>query len=139
MLAMKLFFILLVKSTVKSIEAFNAEKPRSVFAGNAVRFTLATRFRANLFLLDLITNKGYTLKIGCAKVGVQIEEELRVVDSSSIFGQTKNKVERHEVAELILKYDKEITFDVASEIDLTSHYVLVDQFEISGGGIIIES
>jgi len=152
------------KSTVKSIETFNAEKPQSVSAGNAVGFTLdeqiyirrgdlvcivgekkpqiTTRFKTNLFWLgkeSLVKNKRYMLKIGTAKVGVQVEEILRVIDASSLSGQDKNKVDRHDVAELILKTEKAIAFDLASEIDKTSRFVLVDQYEIAGGGIIVES
>lgn len=152
------------KSTVKSIEAFNAEKPQSVSSGNAVGFTLdeqiyikrgdvacivgekkpevTTRFKTNLFWLgreSLVKNKRYMLKIGTVKVGVQVEEVLRVIDASSLSGQDKEQVDRHDVAELILKTEKAIAFDLASEIDKMSRFVLVDQYEIAGGGIISES
>ncbi len=152
------------KSTVKSIEVFNAEQQQSVTSGNATGFTLdeqiyvrrgdlacivgekkpqvTTRFKTNLFWLgreSLIKNKRYLLKIGATKVGVQVEEILRVIDASSLSGQMKDQVDRHDVAELILKTDKAVAFDLASEIDKLSRFVIVDQFEIAGGGIITES
>lgn len=152
------------KSTLKSIEVFNAEKPRLVSAGNAIGFTLeeqiyirrgelacivgeqkpqvTTRFKTNLFWLGrepLVKDKRYVLKIGTAKVGVQVEEILCIIDASSLAGQDKDQVDRYEVAELILKTEKAIPFDLASQIDKLSRYVIVDNYEIAGGGIINES
>jgi bifunctional enzyme CysN/CysC len=51
----------------------------------------------------------------------------------------KEEVERHDVAEVIFRADKAIAFDLATDIDITSRFVIVDQFEIAGGGIITES
>ena len=45
-------------------------------------------------------------------------------------------VERHEVAKCILKLNNAIAFDLANDIIETSRFVIVDDFEISGGGII---
>lgn len=152
------------KSTVKTIEVFNSKKPQQVTAGNAVGFTLdeqiyvkrgdlacivgekkpqvTTRFKTNLFWLgreSLIKNKKYMLKVGTTKIGVQVEDIIRVIDASSLSGHEKEQVERHDVAELILRTDKAIAFDLAAEIDKLGRFVIVDQFEIAGGGIITES
>lgn len=152
------------KSKVNTIEVFNAEEPKTVSSGNAVGFTLdeqiyikrgdvackvgekkpqvTTRFKTNLFWLgkeSLVKNKRYMLKLGTAKVGVQVEQVLRVIDASSLSGQAKDQVDRHDVAEIILKAEKAVAFDLANEIDKMSRFVLVDQYEIAGGGIITES
>ncbi|WP_246637530.1 adenylyl-sulfate kinase [Crassaminicella profunda] len=152
------------KSTVKSIEVFNAIKPKSVSAGNAVGFTLdeqiyikrgdvacivaqkkpkiSTRFSANIFWLGkepLIINKKYILKIGTSKVIVRLKEIVRVIDASSLSNQNKKQIDRHDVSEIILETEKAIAFDLASEIDKTSRFVLVDEYEIAGGGIITSS
>jgi sulfate adenylyltransferase subunit 1 (EFTu-like GTPase family) len=42
------------------------------------------------------------------------------------------------VAECILETAKPIVFDPISELDQTGRFVIVDQYEISGGGIIVE-
>jgi bifunctional enzyme CysN/CysC len=51
----------------------------------------------------------------------------------------KEKVEKNEVAEVILKTDKPIAFDTVHESAGTSRFVLVDNYEIAGGGIITEA
>lgn len=152
------------KSRVKTIEAFNKENPKTIGAGYATGFTLeeqiyikrgelvtiagepkpkiTTRIKANLFWLGkepMVKDKEYYLKIGTAKVGVRIEEINRVIDASNLENSTKDRIDRHDVAECILKTDRAIAFDLAHEIDKTSRFVIVDNYEISGGGIIQEA
>lgn len=152
------------KSKVKTIEAFNAPVQETADYSSATGFTLeeqiyikrgdlackvgekkprvTTRFKANIFWLgksSLVKNKKYLLKIGTAKVGLEVEEIIRVLDASSLDANVKGEVERHDVAEVIFRADKAIAFDLATDIDITSRFVIVDQFEIAGGGIITES
>jgi bifunctional enzyme CysN/CysC len=47
-------------------------------------------------------------------------------------------VGRYEVAEMYLRARRPVAFDVHSEIVATGRFVIVDGFEISGGGIIVE-
>jgi bifunctional enzyme CysN/CysC len=47
-------------------------------------------------------------------------------------------VGRHEVAELYLRTKRPIAFDAHSEIIATGRFVIVDGFDVSGGGIIVE-
>jgi bifunctional enzyme CysN/CysC len=152
------------KSTVTSIEAFNREKPSSVAAGYATGFTLkeqiyitrgeiavlasqpkpqvTSRIKANLFWLGkepAQTGKNYLLKTGTAKVEMQIEEIIRVIDASNLQADAKGQIERHDVAECIIKLEKTIAFDLAADNIHTSRFVIVDNYEIAGGGIILES
>jgi len=152
------------RSRVHSIEAFNAPSPDSVGAGIATGFTLehqiyikrgelcaradepapkaSTLIRANLFWLGrapLAPGKQYTIKIGTAKVPMRLDKVLRVLDASKLTGSEKQQVERHEVAECILKTDRAIAFDLGCEIAPTSRFVIVDGYEISGGGIVQEA
>ena len=152
------------RSRVHSIEAFNAPSPGSVGAGIATGFTLehqiyikrgelcaradgpapkaSTLIRANLFWLGrapLVPGKQYTIKIGTAKVPMRLDKVLRVLDASKLTGSEKQQVERHEVAECILKTDRAIAFDLGCEIAPTSRFVIVDGYEISGGGIVQEA
>lgn len=84
--------------------------------------------------------KIYYLKIGSDKVKVEVERVKGVINSSNLSStDTKQAVERHEVAEVILKTDKPIAFDIVSERAGTSRFVIVDQYEIAGGGIITEA
>lgn len=151
------------KSTVKSIEVFNAEAGESIGSGYATGFTLneqiyikrgemaaissdakpkvTSRIRVNLFWLGrnpMIKGKEYILKVGTAKVEVKIEEITKVIDASNLNNEVKEQIDRHEVAECILKTDKPIAFDLSHEIAQTSRFVIVDKYEIAGGGIILK-
>ncbi len=78
--------------------------------------------------------------MGSAKVSVKLEEILLVMDSSNL--QTIEKqlsIKKNQVAECILKTEKQIAFDISESISETGRFVLVDDYEIRGGGIIIES
>jgi len=152
------------RSRVRSIEVFNAPNPQSVGAGYATGFTLdhqiyikrgelaaradqpapkaSTLIRANLFWLGrnpLVPGKQYSIKIGAAKIPMRLDKVLRVLDASRLTDSEKQQVERHEVAECILKTDRAIAFDLGCEIAPTSRFVIVDEYEISGGGIVQEA
>jgi bifunctional enzyme CysN/CysC len=153
------------KSRVKSIEAFNRPPATRAEAGYAVGFTLSeqiyitrgevatleteprpqvtTRLRVSLFWLGrdpMVKRKEYLLKLGTARVTARVEEVLRVLDASTL-GTTEQRIaiQRHEVAECILKLDRAIACDLAEDVPATSRFVIVDDFEIRGGGIVREA
>ena len=51
----------------------------------------------------------------------------------------KSQVDKNDVAEVIIKTDSPIAFDLSVDIANTSRFVIVDNYEISGGGIIEEA
>ena len=153
------------RSRVKSIEGFNQAAQTRVEAGQAVGFTLqekiyitrgevatleheprpqaSTRLRVSLFWLGkepMVKRKEYLLKLGTARVTARIEEVLRVMDASTLdTAEQRTTVQRHDVAECILKLDRAIACDLAADIPTTSRFVIVDDFEIRGGGIVREA
>ncbi len=153
------------KGRVKTIEAFNRPILTEAHAGEAVGFTLmeqiyiargemvalsgqpkpevTTRLRVSLFWLGkkpLIKKKDYILKLGTARVVCRVEDVHRVVDASSLStSETHDRIERHEVAECTLKLNRAVAFDTAEELAGTSRFVLVDDYEIRGGGIVREA
>ncbi|PTW00121.1 bifunctional enzyme CysN/CysC [Halanaerobium saccharolyticum] len=153
------------KSTVKTIEGFKEDKQHKVKVGKATGFTLdeqiyitrgelasradeaepkvSARIKANLFWLarqDLVKDKVYHLKLGTTKVKARLEKINRVIDASNLNqDEAKEKIERHDVAEVVFKLDRAMAFDLAGEIEETSRFVVVDDFEIAGGGIISEA
>jgi bifunctional enzyme CysN/CysC len=152
------------KSTITSIEAFHTESLAEMTVGYAAGFTLkeqiyitrgeiaavaeqakpsvASRIKVNLFWLGkeaALKGKPYLLKIGTAKVKAQIEEISRVIDASNLQTNIKERIDRHDVAECILKLEKTIACDRAMENIQTSRFVMVDDYEIAGGGIILET
>ena len=70
---------------------------------------------------------------------MRLERVERVVNASDLSCLMRQYVEKNEVAECILKLDRPIAFDLAGSIEATSRFVIVDEYEIAGGGIITES
>ena len=153
------------KSHIKTIESLSAAKNGAGTAGYAVGFTLqeqiyvprgemavktaesrpsvTSRLKVNLFWLGrepMVEGKEYLLKLGTAKVPVRLEQIHRVMDASDLhLLDLKDRIDRHDVAECNLKLKRAIAFDVAEEIAGTGRFVIVDNYEISGGGIIREA
>lgn len=153
------------KSHIKNIESFHTAPIEEGKPGMAIGFTMkeqiyitrgevmaiageprpktASRIAANVFWLgkrDLVPGKIYYLKIGAEKVRTEVEEIKGVINSSNLASDdAKKAVGRNEVAEVILRTDKPIAFDTVEESAGTSRFVIVDRYEIAGGGIITEA
>jgi bifunctional enzyme CysN/CysC len=152
------------KSRVKSIEAFNRPVQERAEAGWAVGLTLqeqiyitrgematleleqrpqvTTRLRVSLFWLGkdpMVKRKEYLLKLGTSRVTARLEEVLRVMDASTLDSVEGSAIQRHDVAECVLKLDRAIACDLAEDVPATSRFVIVDDFEIRGGGIVREA
>ncbi|KJJ84216.1 bifunctional sulfate adenylyltransferase subunit 1/adenylylsulfate kinase protein [Candidatus Omnitrophus magneticus] len=160
-----IFFPSFKESVIKSIEEFNAPARSDARAGAAVGFTLTTqiyikpgevmaklgekkpetarRFKANIFWVGrapLIKNRTYKLKTGTNKVSVKLAEIKTVLDSSLLTAfQNKTQVDRHDVAECIFETAHPVSFDVVGTIETMARFVIVDNYEISGGGIILSA
>jgi bifunctional enzyme CysN/CysC len=152
------------RSKIRAIETFNGPEPEEVASGNAVGFTLTeqiyvkrgdlvarqgdkppqsgTVLRVNLFWLGrkpLEMGKEYYLKVGTDKVRMQLFDTIRVIDASSLNTDSmKKKIERHDVADCVLTTQRAIAFDIVEDLPQTSRFVIVDDYEIAGGGIIRE-
>jgi bifunctional enzyme CysN/CysC len=153
------------KSHVQSIEAFSRPPQSQVTAGQAAGFTLSEQIfvsrgevvarasephpkvtsliRTNLFWLGkdpLVKNRDYTLKLGTSRVLMRLDQVHRVIDASDLSAQTETQqINRHDVADCTLKLKRAIAFDLAEDIAATSRFVVVDGYEIRGGGIIREA
>jgi bifunctional enzyme CysN/CysC len=153
------------KTRVKTIEGFNRPLQTAAQAGEATGLTLAdqiyvergematrhgetpmrvsTRFRASVVWLGrdpFEKTKEYRLKLGSARVPVQLEDVHHVIDATTLNKvDGRERVERHEVADCTLSTRRPIAFDCADVLGHTSRFVLVDGFQIAGGGVIHES
>ncbi len=152
-------------SKIKSIEEFNAnEEIKQKKAGFSTGFTLkeqiyiqrgdimckvgddlpkvSSLFRANIFWMGknpLVKNKEYKLKLTTKSIPIKIKEIIEVLDASNLSNSKKQKVKMHEVAKCEIECASAIAFDTIGKIQSTSRFVIVDNFDISGGGIITES
>jgi bifunctional enzyme CysN/CysC len=152
------------RARIQSVEGFSAPDQATVAAGRAVGVTVApqiytsrgelaaradepapgvtSRVRVNVFWLGrspLVPRKDYVFKLGTARVPMRVEAIHRVIDASDL-GETGGRagVERHQVAECTFKLHRAIAFDASSDLAGTGRFVIVDDFDIRGGGIIAE-
>lgn len=138
---------------------------QSMTAGQAVGFTLteqiyiqrgeiaarvgepspqtARRLRVSLFWLGktaLLVKKNVILKLGTARRRGHVETILRILDAGSLEERGgKNQVDRYEVAECVLVLDHPLACDPTDRRMDTSRFVLVDEYDIRGGGVILEA
>jgi len=149
------------RTSVKSLEVFNRDIPECLEADMAAGFTvneqiyirrgelavksnepppeISTRFKASIFWLGkepMVPNKVYHVKIGTVKVQAQLDRIVSVLDASSLDTSIKQQINRHDVAECIIRCEKPVAFDLNTN---SGRFVVVDNYEISGGGIITES
>jgi bifunctional enzyme CysN/CysC len=149
-------------STVKTIERWNAPPAQQAEAGESIGFTLTeqifvergavaaletappyelSRFKARLFWLGRApfqNGRAYKLKLATQEVECEIDSIERLIDSSTLetIARAEAFVGRNEVAELHLRTKRPVAFDVHSEIIPTGRFVIVDGFEVAGGGIV---
>jgi len=150
---------------VKTIEKWNAPMPKTVVAGESTGLTMedqtfvergdigchpsqkmlvSDRFSANLFWMgNKHLEKGgkYILKVATQEVECVIESISKVINSSTLEEISKNsrEVAKNEVAELVIHTKKPIAFDSFSEIPETGRFVIVQDHDVRGGGIILKS
>ena len=151
-------------TTIRSIEAFH-EPPRpprrAIAAGWSTGFTLSeeiyvtrgelmshaatppsvsTRLRANVIWLGrkpFVQGRDYKLKLHTVATPVRIHKLLKVIDASEVGGQLdKDHVGRHDVADVILETRSPVAFDLIADSEATGRFVIVDGYDVAGGGII---
>ena len=145
---------------VKSIEAWAAAQPKEASAGQSVGFTLDDQifvergeivshehsppvetdvFRARLFWLGkvpLTQGARYRLKVASAEANVRVQAIERVIDTGDLSSAAATEVKHSAVAEVILQADRMLALDEFATSPLTGRFVLVDGYDIAGGGIV---
>lgn len=158
------FYPSLKKTVVSSVEGFNSSAASLAQAEEATGLTMAqqiyiqrgelmakdgeveplvgSRLRVNMFWMGrkpMVLGKNYKVKLGAQRVSGQLVEVLNVLDASSLTSvTTKQQVDRHDVAEVVIETARPVAFDLATSLEHTSRMVFVDDYEISGGGIALE-
>ncbi|MCC8121286.1 MAG: adenylyl-sulfate kinase [Oscillospiraceae bacterium] len=151
------------KAMVKTLECFRQQPPEYFEAWQSAGITtdpeiyirrgelagkqgemppaVCVRLRANIFWLGkdrMQEGKKYLFRYGSAKIPCKIEKIEYVADASSMAGMMRTYVERNEVARCILALDYPAALDTVRAHPAASRFVLVDDYEISGGGIVME-
>ena len=152
------------RANVRSVEAFNIEPvPTGAEAGQSTGITLdeqifvergeiathqdnlplvSTAFRANLFWLGrraMGKGRKYVLRIATKEIECQVAAIHRIIDTMDLSQQQGSaSVARNQVAELTIRTKSPVAFDLSSSFEATGRFVVVDEFDIAGGGIITE-
>ena len=150
-------------SKIKSIESFNTNPKQSIGAGYSIGFTLTEQIyinrgemmckedesmpsvssliKTNIFWMgkDMMRlDRWYKLKIGSFEIPVKLNKIINVLDASNLSDLHKNSIARHEVAKCVLECKAPIAFDLFANMQATGRFVIVDEYDIAGGGIIYD-
>ncbi len=150
-------------SVVRSIERWNAPVVSAVSAGEPVGITLAdqlfvergavachasnapaltTEFTARVFWLGrtpLATGRRYKLKLVTQETECEIKAIEEVVDASTV--QTipgATSVRTNDAAKVVIHTRRPVAVDLFERIPTTGRLVLVDGFDVAGGGTIVD-
>ncbi|HEX6726392.1 MAG TPA: GTP-binding protein, partial [Nitrospira sp.] len=152
------------RANIRTVEAFNIEpQPTEGQAGQSIGVTLdeqifvergeiaahqehlpsvSTAFRANLFWLGkrpLEKGRKYLLRVATKEVDCEVASIHRIIDTMDLAQQQgSNTVNKNQVAELTLRTKAPVAFDLSASFEATGRFVLVDEYDIAGGGIITE-
>lgn len=147
---------------VKSIEHWgNTEPKTTVYAGESIGITVEDEFfnkrgeiitkkgegvtvsnvfNANVFWLGknpLVTNKKYFLRLVTQEVEFEVLSINKVINSSTLESSgTFELIQKNEVAEITIKTKTPIAFDEFSYLEALGRFVIIEDFNICGGGII---
>ncbi len=148
-------------SVVNTIERWNAPSSLVAGAGESIGVTLAEQifvergqvaclessppcmtreFSANVFWMGrtpLQIGKKYKIKLTTQEIECEVKSIEKVIDASTL-SETKEKrehVARNDVAELTLRARLPLALDDHMRIAETGRFVIVDDREVSGGGI----
>jgi bifunctional enzyme CysN/CysC len=150
------------QAVVKSIEAWSVpEKPNIATSSQSIGFTLdeqifvergdvctlmdqlpivSTTFDANVFWMgkrNLEKGRKFTIKLNTQEVECEVVEFKKAIDASTLETlSNQDYIAKNDVAELTLKTRNPVAFDLFGSIANTGRFVLVDEYDVCGGGII---
>jgi bifunctional enzyme CysN/CysC len=152
------------RANIKSVEAFNIEpQPTEGQAGQSIGITLdeqifvergeiashqdqlplvSTAFRVNVFWLGkrpLERGRKYQLRVATKEVDCEVAAIHRIINTMDLAQQQgSSAVNKNQVAELTLRAKAPVAFDLSASFEATGRFVLVDEYDIAGGGIVTE-
>ncbi|HEX3443264.1 MAG TPA: adenylyl-sulfate kinase, partial [Chthoniobacterales bacterium] len=150
------------ESTVASIESWQAPPSTVARSGQSIGITLkeqifvergqiaapasampieTNRFRARLFWMGdrpLTLARRYKVKLLTQEVECQVASIDRVIDASSLetTSSIRRSVGRNEVAEITVQTRGPIVLDNYDRLPASGRFVLVDENDVAGGGIV---
>ncbi|GFH39925.1 sulfate adenylyltransferase subunit 1 [Lactococcus insecticola] len=103
---------------------------------------VSNAFLANLFWMGktpLVKGKRYKIKLATQEVYATVATIEKVLDASTLSQfEDAQVVNINDVAEVVFNLEKTIVFDSFKDFDVTGRFVVIDGFDVSGGGTIAE-
>jgi bifunctional enzyme CysN/CysC len=149
------------RARIASIEAWNAKEAMiACRAGQSIGITLDEQvfvergeiaslltnppmltnvFRGRIFWLGrtpLAAGKRFKMKLNTAEYPVEVQAVERVIDVADLGMEEAQAVERNAVAEVVFRSRKQIALDPFEHNMQTGRFVLVEDYDIVGGGLI---
>lgn len=102
---------------------------------------VSNRFLASIFWMgknNLTPHKKYKLKLATQEVEVEVEKIEKSIDASSLNSNNHVKALKiNDVGQVLLKTKKLVSFDLFRDNQATGRFVIVDGYDVAGGGIIL--
>ena len=150
-------------ATVASLEGFPKSRSDVEFAGASIGLTLvepifiergevasheadpptsSRRVRARLFWLGrapLPIGKRVKIKLTTEETEARIVEIERVTDSSTlaVTEGVAREVKKDDVADVVFETSRPLVFDSAARVPAFGRFVVVDGYDVAGGGIVV--
>ena len=149
------------KARIASIEAWNVhERVMAVRAGQSIGVTLDDQifvergeiaslesnppmltnvFRGRIFWLGrepLVAGARYKMKLCTGEFPIEVEKIERVIDVNDLGASEPDHVERNAIAEVVLRTRRTLALDPFDHNMYTGRFVLVDNYDIVGGGLV---
>lgn len=149
------------RGVVKRIERWNSRHTGSAEAGESIGITLTEQLfiergeigthvdsvprvgeflRTNLFWLGdrhLTPGRLFMLKLATQEIPCAVARVAGVINTATLVTTNAQEVAKNEVATVTLALKKPIAYDVFTDIVETGRFVLVDGFDVAGGGIVL--
>lgn len=96
-------------------------------------------FRARIFWLGnepMEKGKSYKIKLGTLEAPVTIQSIERIIDTSDLSNASANQVEKNQVAEVVMRSRRMLALDEFIDHPKSGRFVLLEKYDIAGGGII---
>lgn len=102
---------------------------------------VSNRLRASVFWMgrDAMTfHKKYKLKLATQEAEAELESIEKIIDAANLSSrEAADEIRLNDVAEVILHLKNEIAFDVFGDQRATGRFVIVDGYDVAGGGIVV--
>jgi len=104
---------------------------------------VSQQLMAQIFWLGerhLIAGRKYRLKLATQEVPCEVTSIDEITDAVTLeSSRGEREVARNEIARVVLTLERPVAFDVFGEIEETGRFVLVDGFDVAGGGVVLSA